>query len=159
MTADAAKIDAIRFHFGPLLGKRITRYQTAESLHEDGTWSIWPDLPIRIYTEESSLVSISWSCFDDLRLTADESLPTWADDETTRWVENGIETINECLGRSIRGVLLGRGEMSISDREIEIWTRLIIDLGDRWLEVFNALDENGYALHHELPASEYTKCC
>jgi hypothetical protein len=91
-------------------------------------------------------------------LATDETLPGWADDDTTRWVENAIESINGCLGRPIRGVWLGRGEMRIGDRDIEIWTRLAIDLGDCWLEVFNALDENGYQLHGDMPPGEFIKC-
>jgi hypothetical protein len=48
--------------------------------------------------------------------------------------------------------------MRIGDQSIEIWTRLVIDLGDRWLEVFNALDENGYQLHEELPTGDFVNC-
>jgi len=158
VVADAAKVDAIRTHFKPLVGTRLVRYQTAELLHEDGTWQSWPDLPIRIVTDNSSLISISWSCFDDLTLTNDDANPPWVDSATTRWIDNSIEAVNGCLGQMIRGVLLGRGQMSIGDREMEIWTRLIIELEDCWLEVFNALDENGYQLHHTLPNGEMCRC-
>ena len=158
MAADAAKVDAIRTHFAPLMGTRIVRYRTAELLRDDGTWSSWPDLPIRIYTDRPSLVSISWSRFDDLWLTNDESLPFSSEGITARWVENGIKLINGCLGCSIRSVLLGHGEMTFEDREVEIWTRLVIDLGECWLEVFNALDENGYDLHSKMPTGEFTHC-
>ena len=120
MTADGAKLDAIRTHFAPLIGMKLVCYQTAELLHEDNTWSSWQDLPIRLYTDQMSLVSISWSRFDDLWLANDESLPFCAEDATTRWVENNIDSINGCLGRSIRGVLLSRGQMTIEDGEIEI---------------------------------------
>ena len=158
MAADVSKINAIRTHFAPLIGKRIDYYRTAEILGEDGTWSNWPDLPIRLYTPESTLVSVSWSCFDDLCLTNDETIPSWVDEATTRWVDNRIDAINDCLGRSIRSVLLGQGDMKIEDQAIEIWTRLVMDLGDRWLEVFNALDENGYQLHEEMPTGDFVNC-
>jgi len=158
VSTDGAKVDAIRAHFAPLLGAPIACYRTAELFHEDGTWSSWPDLPIRLYANESLLVSISWSCFDDLWLTNDETVPAWAEEPTTRWVENGIAAINGCLGRPIRSVLLGRGEMKIENREIEIWTRLVIDLDDCLLEVFNALDENGYQLHDGMPSGEFVNC-
>lgn len=158
MAADVAKVDAIRFHFAPLIGKRIISYRTAELRHEDGTWSGWPDLPIRIVTDDSLSIGISWSCFDDLALTHGNNNPRWADAATTRWVDNSIEAINGCLGRVILGVFLGRGQMAIGESEIEIWTRLLIDLGDTWLEIFNALDENGYCLHYEPPSEGMVKC-
>lgn len=154
MAAEAAKVEAIRTHFAPLLGKRIVHYRTAELRHEDGTWSPWSDLPIQIYTDDATVVSVSWSCFDDLALSNGPTDPSWADPETTRWIENGIGDMNGCLGRVIRGVSLGHGQMAIGDREIEIWTRLLLDLGDRWLEIYNALDENGYCLHHGLPSGQ-----
>jgi len=155
MSADIAKVDAIRKYFAPLIAARIDRYRTAELARDDGTWGSWPDLPIRIYTDSHLLVSVAWSKFDDLWLANDDSLPFDVEDARTRWVENKIADINGCLGRTIRGVMLGRGEMSLEKREIEIWTRLIIDLGDRWLEVFNALDENGYELHDSKPTGEF----
>jgi hypothetical protein len=158
MTADIAKVDAIRKCFAPLIAARIDRYRTAELLHDDGTWESWPDLPIRIYTDSHLPVSVAWSKFDDLWLANDNSLPFDVDDARTRWIENKIVAINGCLGRTIRGVMLGRGEMSIEDREIEIWTRLVIDLEYRWLEIFNALDENGYELHSSKPTGEFVNC-
>ena len=158
MTADIAKVDAIRRCFAPLIAARIDRYRTAELLHDDGTWESWPDLPIRIYTDSRLPVSVAWSKFDDLWLANDNSLPFDVEDARTRWIENKIVAINGCLGRTIRGVMLGRGEMSIEDREIEIWTRLVIDLEYRWLEIFNALDENGYELHSSKPTGEFVNC-
>ena len=116
------------------------------------------NLRIRIYTDSRSLVSVSWSRFGDLWLANDDSLPFAAEDATTRWVENNTSGINDCLGKTIHGVMLGRGEMSIEEREIEIWTRLVIDLVDRWLEIFNALDENGYDLHNTKPTGGFVNC-
>jgi len=54
--------------------------------------------------------------------------------------------------------MLGRGEMSIEAKEVEIWTRLLIQVDEGWLEVFNALDENGYAFHAERPAGIFVPC-
>ena len=158
MAADAEKVSAIQKHFALLLGSRINRYYTAELFLDGGTWVSWPDLPIRIYTDTNLQVSVSWSQFDDLWLGNDNSLPFDVEDATTRWVENDIPNINDCLGRTIQGVMLGRGQMSLEGREIEIWTRLVIDLGDRWLEVFNALDENGYGFYKTMPTGEFVKC-
>ena len=158
MAANSDVVAAVQRHFGPLLGLRISRYETAELLLEDGTWSSWPDLPIRIHCDSSMLVSVSWSRFDDLWLANDESLPFAEEDSTTRWVENRIERIKACLGSKIIGVMLGRGEMSVEGRDVEIWTRLAIDVGDGWLEVFNALDENGYDFHETMPAGEFIRC-
>lgn len=152
------KIKAIRDACTPLIGTTIERFETAEILHDDGTWDDWPDLPIRVYCNGQTLLSVSWSRFDDLWLSNDESLPFAAEDTTTRWKSNGIKKIGAAIGRSIQGVSLGRGEMSIESRDIEIWTRLVFDLGGLWFEVFNALDENGYDLHLAKPDGEFQKC-
>ena len=151
------KVNAILNACTPLIGRTIERFETAEILHDHGMWDDWPDLPVRIYCDRDTLLSVSWSRFDDLWLSNDTTLPFAAEDATTRWKSNGIESIRPAIGRSIRGVLLGRGEMSIDSRDIEIWTRLVFDLGDRWLEVFNALDENGYDLHIVEPVGEFRK--
>ncbi|MEI8383684.1 MAG: hypothetical protein WCJ09_26455 [Planctomycetota bacterium] len=152
------KISTIRDACAPLIGKTIERFETAEILHDDGTWDDWPDLPIRLYCSDYTLLSVSWSRFDDLWLANDDSLPFAAEEATTRWKSNAIEMIRPVTGTRIQGVSLGRGEMSIESRDIEIWTRLVFDLGDRWLEVFNAFDENGYDLHVTEPEGEFRKC-
>lgn len=152
------KIGAIRGHFAHVLGERIVRYETAELLLSDGSWVGWPDLPIRLYTESGGLVAISWSRFEDLWLAGDASLPFPIDEAEVRWIINGHDLINAAVGASIRSVRLGRGGMSIGGREVEIWTRLAIELDRGWLEVFNALDENGYAFHAEEPSGTFIAC-
>ncbi|RCS55922.1 hypothetical protein DTL42_00595 [Bremerella cremea] len=152
------KINVIREASTPLIGRKIERFETAEILHHDGTWDDWPDLPIRIYGNGRTMLSVSWSRFDDLWLSNDTSLPFAVEDATTRWKPNGINKITGAIGCTIQGVSLGRGEMSIESRDIEIWTRLVFDLDGKWLEVFNALDENGYDLHLVKPDGEFRKC-
>lgn len=152
------KINAIRKACAPLIGKTIDRFETAEILHDDGTWENWPDLPIRFYCADKSLLSVSWSRFDDLWLSNDMSLPFVAEDATTRWKLNGIEHIIPAIGNTIHGVSLGRGQMSIESHDIEIWTRLLFELDGKWLEVLNALDENAYFLHLTKPNGEFRNC-
>lgn len=151
-------IKAIRDACTPVVGKTIDRFESAEILHEDGTWDDWPDLPIRLYCSDSTMVAISWSRFDELWLSNDTSLPFTPEDAKTRWKSNGIEEIENVVGKRIEGVLLGRGEMSIESRDIEIWTRLVFELDGSWLEIFNALDENGYLLHWNKPNGKFVKC-
>ena len=55
-----AKINAIREACVPLIDGTIQRFETAEILHDDGTWDDWPDLPIRIYCTGHALLSVSW---------------------------------------------------------------------------------------------------
>jgi hypothetical protein len=55
--------------------------------------------------------------------------------------------------------MLGQGEMAVEGREVEIWTRLMIETDRGWVEIFNALDENGYDLHAEKPAGTFVGCC
>ena len=152
------KLKAICDACTPLIGSTIERFETAEIRRDDGTWDDWPDLPIRIYCDRGLLLSVSWSRFDELWLSNDTALPFPVDHAATCWRTNGIDELRPAIGRRIQRVLLGRGDMSIQSREIEIWTRLMFDLGGRWLEVFNALDENGYALHNVEPEGDFRVC-
>lgn len=149
------QLNAIRKACTLVIGKTIQRFETAEIQLLDGSWDDWHDLPFRVYCTDQALLSIAWSQFDQLWLSNDTSLPFDPDDAKTRWKSNGIDQINAAIGCVIRGVLLGRGEMTIESREVEIWTRLLFDLDGIWLEVFNALDENGYDLHHKMPDGDF----
>lgn len=149
---------AIRVACAPVIGRSIERIETAEILHDDGEWDDWRDLPIRIYCSDQTLLSVSWSRIDDLWLSYDKSLPFEVDDATTRWKSNGVEQISAANGETILGVWLGRGKFSSGSSEIEVWTRLIFDLGGKWLEVFNGLDENRYDLHKVKPDGEILLC-
>lgn len=152
-------ISAIREYTGPVIGQTIARFETAQILyHDDNTWADWPDLPIRIHCCNDKLISIAWSKFDDLWLSNDESVPFPIEDDRIRWLSNRYSKIDAAVGKTIAGVMIGRGEMTIESRDIEIWTRLLFDLGNMWLEVFNALDENGYDLHVVLPDGEFRQC-
>lgn len=152
------KINAISDACAPLIGKTIERFETAEILLDGGTWDDWPDLPIRIYCAADTILSVSWSRWDDLWLSNDMRLPFSVEDAKTRWKSNAIETLAPAVGQSIRSVSLGRGQMTIESNDIEIWTRLVFDLSGTWLEVFNALDENGYVLHTKQPEGEFRRC-
>ena len=149
------KIEEIRSHFAAIVGARINRYETADLELDDGTWDHWPDLPIRLYTDAGDVIAISWSGIDALWIARDLSLPFSIDGSTIRWVSNSIDRINPAVGTSIRSVMLGQGEMSIEGKEVEIWTRLLIELDKGWLEIFNALDENGYDFHNEKPSGNF----
>ena len=152
------KLDLIREYFLPLNGQTIVRFESAEILHDDGTWSEWPDLPIRLFTDHGHAVSICWSRFDDLFIVEGYALPFAVDPETTRWRTNLPEKLGSIIGRKICGTMIGRGEMSIEGKDIPIWTRLVLNLDGTWLEIFNALDENGYELHDSQPDGEFQMC-
>jgi hypothetical protein len=151
------KIGAIQATFAPLMHQDLTRFETAELQAEDGTWDAWQDLPIRLYSGDV-FVSISWWNFDDLLLTNDATNGFSTEGFEVRWVENAIDVLKPAIGGRFKTVLIGRGEMSVEGRDIEIWTRLVIQIDEHWIEVFNALDENGFDFHSELPAGEFVRC-
>ena len=152
------KHEDIRAHFNALIGDRIVWYETAELCLDDGAWESWPDLPIRIRMGSGRLLAVSWSGFEDLWIADDSSLPFRIDYAEVRWVGNGIESINPIIGSTIKSVMLGQGEMTIDSRAVEVWTRLLIGLDRGWLEVFNALDKNGYAFHIDQPLGTFVLC-
>ena len=140
-----------------MIGTTLSAYSTAELLHDDGNWGAWPDLPIRLEWG-SRLTAVSWSKFDDLRIATDASLPFAVDGPSVRWVRNGFPSLNRALGGALLSAALGRGEMSIEGRDIEVWTRLLLQTDRGWLEIFNALDENGYEYHPERPRGLLEPC-
>jgi len=149
---------AIRAVFADVIGAALIGYETAQVSHEGGPWSAWPELPIRLLFDTGGAVSVSWSNFDDLWVEEGTPLPAWAEDSTFRWVRDGEDRLNQALGGVILSVSLGQGEMSIEGRPIEIWTRLLIEVERGWLEIFNALDENGYAFHALMPVGDFVRC-
>ena len=154
------KSDLIRRIFAPLIGQRLTRYEAGEAyFEEEGLWERWDDLPLRLYFSPAFAVSISWSGFDDLRVASDDALPHWYGHwPTIRWRSDCVPELENYLGHNLIEVKLGRGEMTIEGEDIEIWTRLLLGFENGWFEIFNALDENGYNYHSELPEGEYRSC-
>src|SRR4051794_18460738 len=104
------KVGLIRSCFAAVIGSKIERFETAELLHEDGTWSSWPDLPIRIFSDTGRIISVSWSRFDDPWIAVDLSLPFSIEGSTVRWVADSIEKLTPAIGSPIQAVLLGRGQ-------------------------------------------------
>ncbi len=158
----AITTERIRDIFGSLIGAQLLRYETAELQFEDGSWESWDDLPIRLFLDSDRVASIAWSRFDDLWLSQSMDLPFDTHGSTTRWIANSKANLNDAIGGHLQSVMIGRGEMSIEGEEVEIWTRLLLEFGDKWLEVYNALDENGYDLHYDLhydrPNGEFIEC-
>lgn len=155
------RIAEIRSCFSAVIGAGIVWYETAELLDDHGTWSSCPDYPIRLFTDSGKVIAISWSQFDDLWIRTDLSLPfvfEGLENASIRWVRNSVANINAIVGMTIRSVLLGRGQMSVEGHEVEIWTRLLIQLDNQWLEIRNVLDENGYELHLYQPPGTFIPC-
>ncbi|GAB4459103.1 MAG: hypothetical protein OHK0037_03890 [Elainellaceae cyanobacterium] len=153
-----AKQAVIQTAISRLIDRRLLRYETAELRFEDGSWSAWRDLPIRFYTDNGEVVSVSWSKFDDLWIEPDRSLPFSIEGSTVRWVENTLPALNQALGQRICSVSLGTDNRAIADRRFATWTRLLLELESGWLEVFNAFDENGYEFYATRPEGRFERC-
>ena len=151
-------IAEIKSRFTPATGTTLLWYETAELLLDGGTWTPWPDLPIRLHLDSGKVIALAWSGFDTLWTATATSLPFAVEDAPIRWVRNAIPQINGIIGGKIGAVLLGRGAMSIEGEEIEIWSRLLVQVGDCWLEIYNTLDENGYDYHISKPAGIFITC-
>lgn len=156
----SAKCTHTGYRFAPMIGQRLTRYECAQMyLEDEGQWERWDDLPLRLYFEQKSVVSVSWSSFCNLKVTQDEALPHWFHGKPpVRWVDDDIPEIESCIGLRLCDVRLGRGEMTVEGNEIEIWTSLLLGFEAGWFEIFNALDENGYDYHSKLPEGEFRSC-
>ena len=142
------KILLVEGSFSELIGKEISGYEIAR-VETEGEWSYWHDLPIFL-SFGNELLSISWTQLNELAIAPYRVLPFNITGFTLEWVEEGFEPLDKIVGTTILSVSLGKGEFSLEGRNIEIWTRLFIGLNNgKTLEIFNALDENGYCLHEK----------
>ena len=142
------KTDLVHHQFSELIGKVIVGYELAQIWREEtAVWSEWNDLPVFLSVGSGEL-SISWQKFDELAIEAGRALPFSLCGSTVRWIDSGNFHLDAAIGRTVESVSLAQGEMTVGDSEIEIWTRLLIHFtGGGSLEIFNALDENGFKLH------------
>jgi hypothetical protein len=153
------KIALIQKYFGPLVGQKIDGYELPQYWYEeDKEWSDWMDLPLILKINKKPL-SISWCQFEDFAIDAGRPLPFSLVDTTVKWISEGNKYLDSIIGQEIKSVALGRGEMTMEGKDIEIWTRLLIELSDgRTLDVFNALDENGVDVIDSNIEGELIKC-
>ncbi len=145
----------------PLLGTSLSEYRCAEIfVEDDSSWDRWDDMPVRLFFGAADVVSVSWTDFNDLLVAPFEVLPDWygTDSARIRWTNDRIPGLTNCIGRTLTDVFLGRGDMSVSGEEMEVWTRLVLGFDDLWLEIFNALDENGYQQHSTMPDGDFRRC-
>jgi hypothetical protein len=152
------KVRRIQSAFGPAIGATLISYTTAELLFDDGTWGAWADLPIRLEWGPGRVIAASWSKFDDLWIADGLSLPFELGGQKVRWVSESLEKLNGAIGATIEGAMLGRGEMTVGGRDMEIWSRLLIRTDRGWIEIYNALDENGYDYHAKRPRGDFISC-
>lgn len=136
------KCRAVQEMFGSVIGTKLIGYTTAEIKFDH--WEPWPDLPIRLQFDTYKQIAVSWSHFDNLWLADDMSLPFDTSSDPVRWVQNAIAEINPVIGSTLRSVVLQPDYIELSSKNIEIWTRLQLHTDNGCLEIFNALDENGY---------------
>ena len=148
LTSLKEKTDLIRHQFSALIDKEILGYELAQIwCEETAAWSEWNDLPIFLSIGSGEL-SISWQKFDELAIEGGRVLPFSLCGSRVRWIDSGNIHLDAAIGRTVESVSLAQGEMTVGGSEIEIWTRLLIHFtGGGSLEIFNALDENGFELH------------
>lgn len=153
------KISLISESFNELIGKPISSYELAQIyFEEDNEWSYWMDLPLFITVGDITL-SLSWQKFDDLAIFIGRQLPFSLVGSTVRFIDEGFAELDSVIGKIIQAVYLGRGDMTVENEPIEIWTRILVEFTDgSSLEIFNALDENGIEYHQSKAVGEFKKC-
>jgi hypothetical protein len=140
------KVALVRRRLAGLLGQRIAGYERAELwIESDQAWSPWRDLPLVLLFERGACLSISWRAFDDLGIAEGRVLPFSLSGCTVRWVSDGAPALGEAVGHAVESVALASDAMR-AERAMEAWTHLCVRLSNGGtLDLFNALDENGYA--------------
>jgi hypothetical protein len=143
-----------------LIGSKLRSYEFAQMWSEDEQeWSDWMDIPVFITIGDITL-SICWQKFNELAIENGRVLSFSLGGSTVRWLYEGIKAMDSVLGAKVASVSIGREGMSIENKEIEIWTDLLIFLDNGLvINIFNALDENGIEVINENDLSgEYRKC-
>ncbi|OMQ22172.1 hypothetical protein [Serratia oryzae] len=138
-----SKAEAIKKVFGTFIGATLIGYSTAEIFVD--RWEPWNDLPIRLAFNNGQIISVAWSKFDDLWLSNDQSLPFDIYDSKVRWIENAFDDLNRLIGGVILSVSLGQDYLELGGEETPLDIHLIIETDRGVMDIFNALDENGYA--------------
>ncbi|MEM1096443.1 MAG: hypothetical protein AAGJ10_17730 [Bacteroidota bacterium] len=151
MTAFQDKTAGLQRHFEQAVGDILDRCETPQIQFEDGSWGDWDDLPIRLYLRSGRTISMAWSAFDTLWLSADQQLPFDIGITNVRWVEGRDIALTRAMGQRIASVWVGQSGYR-PDLAAGLWRRVLIVLENGALEVFNALDEKGYAYHEVKPA-------
>ncbi|MEM8533764.1 MAG: hypothetical protein AAGF95_23170 [Chloroflexota bacterium] len=149
------KIVLVRETFSELIGETIHSYELAQLWYEEEQeWMNWMDVPIFLVIG-ASILSISWQKLDELGLATGRALPFSLVGSTVRWVSEGIQPLDAILGQRVVSVALGMEEASAGDT----WTRLLINLDSgKTFEIYNALDENGFALRDTTVQSAIKPC-
>ncbi len=157
--AKNTKISALRTCFAPLIGSRLTRFETAQGCVDNELWFDWPDLPIRLFFDSDQVASVAWSHSETLWLSNDLSVNFSLEGSRYRWIENGIQSLFPALNGKLQSVALGLDEDERIGPEFEFWTRVLIKFDIGWLEVSNGGDENAYSFSIEQPSAPQVTCC
>jgi hypothetical protein len=148
-------------YFHSRVGLPLLRYETAEIRTHDETWEPWNDLPIRLHIGPGAPVCVSWSETAELWIDEGRALPFHATGEgyQYRWVVNTLLDLEPLRGGILRAADIGRFLLFPTTlHSFPEWYRLLLEFDRGWLEVFNASDENGYAVHAARPAGEWVRC-
>jgi hypothetical protein len=154
-----SKLKLITEIFAPLIGLTFEGYEMPELfIEDDNTWDKWFDLPIYLSFSDE-LISVSWADLDELSLSRNREIPFSLDGCQVRWCSENIPLLNNALGQKLESVSLGRGQMSVENNELEIWTRLFLHLTNGVIiEIYNALDENGFNVLSSIIEKDTIKC-
>lgn len=149
-------------YFHSRVGLPLLRYETAEMLTHDQTWEPWNDLPIRLHIGPGAPVCVVWMYTYRLLIECDAPVPhwnTWTEPDQFRWAANALPLLEPLRGGTLRSAHLGRDtNLAPNDLAFNEWNRLLVEFDRGWLEVFNALDQNGYAVHAARPDGEWVRC-
>jgi len=156
------QIQLVCQYFHTRVGLPLLRYETAEIRTHDETWEPWNDLPIRLHIGPGAPVGVGWSDLSALWIDEGAALPFLATGEGDqyRWVTNTMPDLEPLLGGVFRAAHLDLCELIWGgDTGGTGWlARLLLECDRGWLEVYNVLDENGYAVHAARPDGEWVRC-
>lgn len=149
-------INDIDKQISAVTGQYLSGYTCFEYIADDGQSDRWDDMPLQLFFDGPMPLSIAWSHFDNLWCKIGTELPFDPGENYRKCNNHGIREVEPLIGQKICSFYLGKGQMTIEDRDVEIWTRLLLCFeGGQYLEIYNKLDENGYMHHKQMPNGDW----
>lgn len=155
-----SKMSDLERVFAPVIGKKLKAIETPE-LHDEekDNWEDFREHSVRLYFDGEFAATLAWDKFDELCISPDTKIAScYRNTLTIRWLKNTVTGIERLIDRQLKTVELGKGSMSFGENEFDIWIRILLGFETGYFEIYNALDENGYAVHTVHPDGEFLTC-
>lgn len=155
------QIQLVCQYFHSRVGLTLLRYETGMLRDAQNSYRSWHEAGIWLHLGPGEPVMVRWSVIELLVVDFDEPLPPWDESANPDFgsVVNALPELNPLCGCALRAVYLDATDDHWEGASLVLRRpRLLLEFDRGWLEVFNALQENGYTTHATRPDGEWIRC-